>query len=166
MILTCYLQFIHFEPTGEHLYDNGWEEIDDFFPPYLVRDSPEIANWARRNPAGWKKQAPSAADVTASDGHAAAAAGDVEFLKELATENKRALHAKDRNGWQPIHEAVRGGHVDAVKLLVHHGADVNSLTNFGQGVSPYNIALKTLPEEHPMLAFLAELGALNIGPDL
>lgn len=158
--------FIHFEPTGEHLYDGEWEELDDFFPPYILPNSPEMTMWERRNPAGWKKQSPSAAQVTKQMGHAAAAVGDVEVLKEIAVENKRALHARDENGWQPIHEAVRGGHIDAVRLLVEHGADINSITNDGQGVSPYNIAIKSLSASHPVAEFLAELGAVNVGPEL
>lgn len=158
--------FIHFEPTGEHLNDGEWEELDGFFPPYILQDSPEMKNWARRNPGGWKRNSPSAAQVTKPEGHAAAAAGDVEALLEIATENKRALHQQDQNGWQPLHEAVRGGHYDAVKLLVEHGADVNSVTNFGDGVSPYYIARRSLSDPHPVAEFLAELGAVDVGPDL
>lgn len=100
------------------------------------------------------------------EGHAAAAVGDVETLKELAVENKRALHAQDANGWQPLHEAVRAGHIDAVRLLVEHGADVNAVTNFGTGVSPYHIARKSLSPSHPVAEFLAELGAIDVGPEL
>jgi prolyl 4-hydroxylase len=158
--------FIHFEPTGEHVYDGEWESGDTFYPPYILPDSPEFKNWERRNPAGWKKQSPSAAQVTMSEGHAAAAVGDVEVLKELAVVDKRALHAKDKNGWQPLHEAVRGGHVDAVRILVEHGADVNAVTNDGAGVSPYYIALKSFSASHPVAEFLAELGAVNVGPEL
>eukprot|EP00934_Nitzschia_sp_Nitz4_P008613 Nitzschia sp. Nitz4//scaffold43_size134323//64785//66265//NITZ4_003300-RA/size134323-augustus-gene-0.235-mRNA-1//-1//CDS//3329551951//8603//frame0 len=158
--------FIHFEPTGQHLHDSEWDSNGEFFPPYLLPNSPEERTWARRNPGGWKKQSPSAADTSKSEGHLAAALGDVESLSEIAKANKRALHVKDKNGWQPLHEAVRGGHVDAVKLLVDHGADVNSVTNFGEGVSPYNIALTFLSADHPVAMLLEELGADNVGPDL
>lgn len=158
--------FIHFEPTGEHLYDGEWDEVDDFFPPYILPNSPEMKHWERQNPAGWKKQSPSAAQVTKQLGHAAAAVGDVEVLKEIAAEDRRALHAADENGWQPIHEAVRGGHLDAVRLLVEHGADINAVTNGGSGVSPYNIAIKSFSAAHPVAEFLEELGAINVGPEL
>lgn len=147
------------------MYNNGWEEIDDFFPPYIVPNSPEIANWERKNPAGWKQSSPSAT-LTQSEGHAAAAAGDVETLKELALDNEEVLHMKDKNGWEPIHEAVRGGHVEAVRMLVENGADINSVTNFGAGVSPYNMALKGLSAKHPVSELLKEFGAVNIGPEL
>lgn len=148
------------------MYDGAWENVDDFYPPYILSDSPELRNWERRNPAGWKKHSPSAAQVAKAEGHAAAALGDIEVLKELAVGNKRALHAKDGNGWQPIHEAVRGGHVDAVRLLVEHGADVNAVTNGGAGVSPYHIALRSFDASHPVAELLAELGAVDIGPEL
>jgi prolyl 4-hydroxylase len=46
--------FIHFEPTGEHLHDGKWDNVDDFYPPYLVPDSPEMKHWERNNPTGWK----------------------------------------------------------------------------------------------------------------
>lgn len=160
--------FIHFEPTGEHLYDHKVDEgaDDNFFPPYILEDSPEQQNWARRNPAGWKKHAPSAAAVGRPEGHVAAAYGDVERLAELAAENHRALHAKDENGWQPIHESVRGGHKKAVELLVKHGADVNAVTNHGAGVSPYNIAVRRWGEDHELSRYLLSLGAVNVGPEL
>ena len=158
--------FIHFEPTGEPLYDGEWDEIDNFFPPYIKEDSPALENWARQNPGGWRKNSPSAAQVARPEGHAAAAAGDVGFLKELAVGNERALHLMDENGWQPLHEAVRGGHIDAVRILVAHGADVNAVTNGGSGVSPYHIARRSLPESHPVTTFLAQLGGVDVGPDL
>jgi prolyl 4-hydroxylase len=158
--------FIHFEPTGEHVFDGEWEELDDFFPPYIVPGTPEQDHWMRQNPSGWKKDSPSSAQVTKLEGHVAAALGDVVTLEELAAENKRALHARDRNGWQPLHEAVRGGHIDAVRLLVEHGADINAVTNGGEGVSPYNIAIKSFSPSHPVAEFLESLGALNIGPEL
>ncbi|KAG7368599.1 ankyrin repeat domain protein [Nitzschia inconspicua] len=158
--------FIHFEPTGERL-NGGWVEYDDFHPPYIQPNSPEMENWERRNPAGWKKQSPSVAAPGVHEGHAAAAHGDLESLREIAAENKRALHLKDKNGWQPIHEAVRAGHLDTVKYLVEQKADVNSVTNFGKGgVSPYYISLQNHGYEHPVTEFLSSLGAIMVGPEL
>ena len=118
--------FIHFEPTGEHIRDGDWDEIDEFFPPYLLHESPEEANWARRHPSGWEKPSPAAVHVSKPIGHAAAASGDVGALKELAADNKKALHVKDKNGWQPLHEAVRGGHMEAVDFLIKNGANIKA----------------------------------------
>ncbi|KAL3943133.1 MAG: hypothetical protein SGBAC_002782 [Bacillariaceae sp.] len=159
--------FIHFEPTGEHLYDSAWDNQDDFFPPYIVPDSPEIDNWARRNPSGWKKQAPSAAGLSRPKGHVAAANGDLQDIKRLAREDNHLLHKKDENGWQPIHEAARAGKLDIVKLLVEkHGADINSVTNFGDGSSVYNVAVQAFSSDHPVALYLRSKGAKNIGTEL
>jgi prolyl 4-hydroxylase len=159
--------FVHFEPTGEHLHDNGFDDVDDFYPPYLLLDSPEIDNWARRNPSGWRKHSPSAAGLARPKGHSAAALGDVDSLQRLAREDKNAMHTKDVNGWQPIHEAARAGNLKVVKLLVEkHGADVNSVTNFGEGSSVYNIAAQSFSPDHPVAIYLKSMGAKNIGPEL
>lgn len=125
-----------------------------------------MEHWRRSNPGGWKRNSPSAAQVAKPEGHTAAAVGDVEALKELAVDNKRALHTADKNGWQPIHEAIRGGHYDAVKMLIENGADMNAITNQGDGVSPYHIALRSLSKEHPVAQYLESLGAIDVGPDL
>jgi prolyl 4-hydroxylase len=141
-------------------------DLDDFDPPYVLPDSPEIDHWRRSNPGGWHKPSPSAAAVARPEGHIAAALGDLKKINQLASENKRALHARDENGWQPIHEAVRAGRLDAVALLVQHGADINAVTNRGKGVSPYNIAMRSFSPEHPISQYLYGMGAVNVGPEL
>ena len=35
--------------------------------------------------------------------------------------------AKDKDNVTPLHRAAMGGHVDAVRVLLNHGADVNAL---------------------------------------
>jgi ankyrin repeat protein len=39
-------------------------------------------------------------------------------LASIAAKNERLLNLKDKNGWQPIHEAARAGHRDVVEFLV------------------------------------------------
>ena len=51
-------------------------------------------------------------------------------------------------------------------LVENHGADINAVTNHGEGVSPYNIALRSLSAEHPVSQYLMGLGAVNVGPEL
>lgn len=97
--------FIHFEPTGRRLNDhtlNYLDELDDFYPPYIRKDSPEKANWKSRNPGGWKKPSPSSMihDTHSPEAHAAAATGDIIRLAALAKKDQKALHRKDINGWQ------------------------------------------------------------------
>jgi len=161
--------FIHFEPTGRKIYWRQDEPDDDAnadFPPYIQLGSPEEPNWRRRNPGGWKQPSPSAAHVDIPDGHAAAQRGDVDRLARIAMENDKLLHLQDRNGWQPIHEAARGGHTDALELLLAHGADINARTHHGKGSSPLNVAISALSEKHPVAQYLIEMGALDIGPEL
>ena len=81
--------FIHFEPTGRPLGDTSddyLESLDPFFPPYILKGSPEEANWASRNPHGWRKPSPSTPlqQLYSPAGHAAAATGDIIRIKDLA----------------------------------------------------------------------------------
>jgi prolyl 4-hydroxylase len=161
--------FIHFEPTGRKLSDVGddyLEELDDFFPPYIISGSPEAENWKLRNPHGWKLSSPSAAQVNRPEGHAAAANGDIARLAAIAKKNRKMLHAKDTNGWQPIHEAARAGHLEVVQMLLEHDVDINARTHGGKGASPLYVAIESLSESHPVAKFLLENGAINIEPEL
>lgn len=157
--------FIHFEPTGRPLGDHSLkylEDLDEFYPPYLAKNSPELETWKSRNPGGWKKPAPAAMihQNNSPEAHHAAATGDVTRLSMLAQKNKKVLHAKDINGWQPLHEAARAGHTDAVKLLVEHGADIDACTGHGRGgMSPLEIAEQSLGVDHSVVGYLLSLGA-------
>jgi len=98
--------------------------------------------------------------------HEAAQNGDLDILETIAEVDKVELHVKDENGWQPLHEAVRSGHVDIVDFLLKNGGDVNERTNHGTGGSPLWWALESHSNGHEMIRFLKSLGAVNIGPDL
>ena len=118
-----------------------------------------------RNPHGWKKPSPSAPiqQVSSPEGHYAAAHGDIDRLQTLAEKDRRALKQKDVNGWQPIHEAVRGGHKDAVEMLIGHGAEKDSRTGRrGKGSSPLNLALAYHSPDHPVAQYLMDIGAKDI----
>jgi hypothetical protein len=161
--------FIHFEPTGRPLdYDNYdyVEDLDEFLPPYIVPGSPEEPIWREWNPTGWHQPSPSAAHIDTLPAFAAAAKNDVEGLVKMASDDKRSLTAKDRNGWQPIHEAARGGHKDALDFLIRNGADINARTHKGTGVTPLHIALNAHDQDHPAAQYLIGLGAMNVGPEL
>jgi prolyl 4-hydroxylase len=113
--------------------------------------------------------------VSSPPGHHAAAHGDIERLEALAKVNRKALHLKDENGWQPIHEAVRGLHKDAVELLIKHGADKNARTGAdGRGGSALNLALAFHQARGPgsddtssnsIINYLLSIGASNIEPE-
>ena len=67
-------------------------------------------------------------------------------------------------GFEALHEAVRAGQIDSVKVLLKHGGDINRETY--TGVSPLRIALDYLGEDHEMTRFLEAHGAIELGPDL
>ena len=160
--------FIHFEPTGRPLYRDDMEpHTDQDFPPYIIRGSLEESNWKNQNPGGWKLPAPAAVKYNVPQGHVVAASGDLEGLAKLAAQNRRMLHHADENGWQPIHEAARGGHLEVMQQLIEeYDADMNARTNHGKGGSPLYFAMQLLGENHSVTKYLKEVGALNIGPDL
>jgi ankyrin repeat protein len=90
----------------------------------------------------------------------AAQTGDANILTKIAVANQKSLHVPDKLGWHPLHEAVRGGSVECVQVLLINGADKNQKTY--TGVSPLNIAREYLGEDHNMTKFLVELGAKDI----
>jgi len=166
--------FIHFEPTGKPLHATNNDYLTEIealngLAPYILPGSPEEANWRRNNPGGWNRPSPSAPiqQIQSPEGHLAAQQGDINRLTELARAKPKALHAKDVNGWQPIHEAARAGHTDVVRLLVKHGADVNARTGHnGEGNSVLNLAAHFLDEDHELLYYLDTIGARDIEPEL
>ena len=91
----------------------------------------------------------------------AAAKGHIYKVKTLIESDVKSIHSRDMNGWQPIHEAVRSGHTEIVKLLVENGADIASLT--ASGASPLWWAKRTLEPGHSVIKFLEDLGAPEIG---
>jgi prolyl 4-hydroxylase len=80
-------------------------------------------------------------------------------MTHFVANQKHMLHMKDVNGWQPIHEAARGGHLEIVQLLVEHGADVNERTHFGEGQSVLELVLDTHGYDHPLFDYLEGIGA-------
>ena len=78
------------------------------------------------------------------------------------------VHIKDKNGWQPIHEAARKGRIEVLQFILDvSGSDkiINSISNFGRGRSPLRIAIDNLGEDHNACLYLKSQGALNIGPE-
>jgi ankyrin repeat protein len=57
------------------------------------------------------------------DAHTAGRMGDMAALTAIGTKDIELLKIYDRNGWTPLHEAARNGHLDAVKFLVDNGLD-------------------------------------------
>jgi len=92
--------------------------------------------------------------------------GDLDWLKRIAKSNSEILHKEDANGWLPLHEGARAGHVDVVEFLVKSGAAINRRTNRGAGGTALYFARKSQGKKHPVVKLLESIGALDIGPEL
>lgn len=99
----------------------------------------------------------------ATSAHSAAQMGSLERLKKHSDE---FLSRVDINGWAPIHEASRAGHLDVVRHLVDQGVDFNLRTSKGSGLSPRRLAEDNHGIEHSLSQYFDEIGALSLGPDL
>ncbi|KAL3793032.1 hypothetical protein HJC23_003040 [Cyclotella cryptica] len=117
--------FIHFRPTGKLIRDRETlvltDEGSEGMPIYILRGSPEGNKWMQEH--GVVVESPAAAPL--DEVAHAASVGDMDILSYYATANKDLLHKEDVNGWKPIHEAARGGHQNAIELLIKYGARVN-----------------------------------------
>jgi prolyl 4-hydroxylase len=122
--------FIHFEPF------EGWEDIarDDKtklgdnngdLPPYILKGSPEEENFRESNPNGWSKYFAEGEGPPVSQ---YAADGLLQKIKDLFEIDPRLMWLADENGWKPLHEACRYGHMEVVQFLIDKGAGVNDLT--------------------------------------
>jgi prolyl 4-hydroxylase len=139
--------FIHFEPV--------YEEESVELPPYILEGSPEAEAWLRTSPS--RSTAANRNEGTKAHGYAAT--NDLKRLKKLAEKNPGMLHKEDINGWQPLHEAVRAGHVGVVEFLLENNANVNHQTNQGGGSTPLGLALEHLSSDHPVVELLKRYGA-------
>ena len=165
--------FIHFRPTGKLLRERDTPVLtdagdDEDLPIYILRGSTEADHWMEQHPKQHLRirESPAAAATPLEQIAHAASTGDVDTIVQFASTERHLLHQTDKNGWLPIHEAARGGHLDVLELLVEHGADINARTHSGKGSTPMNLAVDSHGLEHEIVEYFSSLGALNIGPEL
>lgn len=167
--------FVHFEPightlrhTGDHNADydkqnqGGHEADQNALPPYIIPGSEEEAHWRGRHPT----RNAVASETGSTAAHKLAQHGELEGLKSAIADKKHLLHAKDSNGWTPLHEGARGGHLDVVRFLYEQGADVNQRTMNGKGGSALYFSKTTNGPEHPVTKFLESIGGVEYEPEL
>jgi ankyrin repeat protein len=87
--------------------------------------------------------------------HSAAQSGNGAQLTKLMRMDTQLAHLEDANGWTPLHEASRAGHVDAVRLLLSYAADPNHRTSGGRGGTALYYAAKYQGRNHPVSSILA-----------
>jgi len=92
----------------------------------------------------------------ATQAHLAAKLGNLPQLRQISNTNVGLLNAPDRNGWKPVHEAVRGAHVQIVEyLIIEQMLDVHETTNNGK--SPLLLAKEFHGEHHPMTRLILQI---------
>jgi prolyl 4-hydroxylase len=155
--------FVHFEPIGTTDVKVSTGDL----PPYVIPGSPEEAVWRKQHPSGWSATRGQEFTTGTTEAHISATKGDERALRKILDRHADQVNAKDSNGWTPLHEAVRSGRLEAVKLLVERGADVNALTNDGR--SPLHHAKKyhkRMTHNNAISHFLQSHGAREFGPEL
>lgn len=61
----------------------------------------------------------------------AAENGELETLKELITKQPGLVHARDSDGYTPLHRAAYSNHVNVISYLLSVGANVGAKTELG-----------------------------------
>lgn len=144
--------FIHFVPEASD---------ENELPDYMVPGSPYAIDWMKQNNKIPEGQSDLLEDRAA---HIAADIGDMEKLRRIAEFSKGDLDATDSNGWRPLHEAARSGHVNAIQFLLDKGADINARTWEGNGGSALYWATQKHGTDHPAVKLLQERGARLLKP--
>jgi ankyrin repeat protein len=73
------------------------------------------------------------------DAHTAGRMGDMATLTAMARNGIELLNIYDDNGWTPLHEAARFGHLEAVKFLINIGLDKVSTKPFSSVYMIYGL---------------------------
>ncbi|RVE49352.1 hypothetical protein evm_005967 [Chilo suppressalis] len=61
----------------------------------------------------------------------AAENGEVDTLKDLLTNQPGLVHARDSDGYTPLHRAAYGNHTSTISMLLSLGANIHSKTELG-----------------------------------
>jgi len=145
--------------------DLNMEEVK--IPPYILPGSEEGKRWLQAHSYATltKNTNERVKKVTDKlDANFAASAGDLELLKRIVKADPKSLHRVDKNGWSPLTEAARSGHIDVIQWLLQRGANINQRTHKGNGGSPLWWAKKFRGSKHKIVAYMEEHGALEIPP--
>jgi len=89
------------------------------------------------------------------DSISAAAAGDLDALRDLLASDPTAVAAADEHGGTPLHFAVSGGHTEVVAFLLDSGADIEARDEDGD--TPLHSAACT--DNVAMIDLLLDRGA-------
>lgn len=171
MLFCAFVISSHFEPLGP--VGEAVKFQEGGLPPYVVPGSEEEDNWWRQNPNGHQLLSQRGFETGSTEAHRYANLGEYEKLKEILDKNEKLVNKRDKNGWTPLHEAVRDGNLDIIQLLLERGADVNARVGArGEGGSALYLAMEYHrededdEEESEVEAFLKKHNAKLVEPDL
>jgi ankyrin repeat protein len=86
--------------------------------------------------------------------HVCCFAGSDECCAVLLQHTSSDVNCLDNDGWSPLHWAVEQNHLECVKILLTHKADVN--LRLPSGKTPLELAVQTDPFAKEMMAVLLE----------
>lgn len=156
--------FIHFEPVGPL---GGPIEYTGDLPPYVIPGSIEEPNWRAKNPQGHTIMGSRKFETGSTDAHYYAQISDKKELKNVLDRKAEVVNIRDKNGWTPLHEAVRAGDMDIIRLLLDRGANVNERINAAaNGGSVLWLAHEKYGKDHAISKLLESRQAKVIEPDL
>jgi ankyrin repeat protein len=137
-------------------------------PPYLIPNSPEENFWRQEHPEGYQRHGEykETFQTGSTVAHAAAQTGNLHALSKILEKKPTLVSAQDENGWTPLHEGARGGHMEIVQLLYEKGAKINLRSDGGRGGTSLFYAKERHGENHPVVKFLVYVGGLELGPEL
>jgi ankyrin repeat protein len=89
---------------------------------------------------------------------------DINTMTVIIEQHPEYVHQKDRNGWTPLHEAIRAGQAYAASHLIEFGrADVNVQTN--TGATPLYMAIHHVNgADEDTVRYLVKMGGTEKGP--
>jgi len=150
--------FLHFEPVSRI---GGQIQLTGDLPPYLIPGSRAEGPWREEHPRGHRVMGRHGSFATGStELHHHAQAGDVESMKNALATQADLINLRDKNGWQALHEAVRTGTVEIVRMLLDNGAEVNARTGTdSRGYTALDIAKQFHGDAHEITELLKSRGA-------
>ena len=92
---------------------------------------------------------------------------DIATVELIMKHNPEFVHVRDENGWEALHEAIRTGHLGIIGLLIVEGqANVNArIGRTGHGGSVLWVANSRYDSNHPVVKYLASMGAKQLDPE-
>jgi prolyl 4-hydroxylase len=160
--------FIHFEPIGP-LSDVGSREESieqrTGLPPYIIPGSTAAEEWAETYPES--RRPPKTSFIEGSSyAHFAAKEGAVDQLAMEIEKERNVIHKTDIDGYTPLHLGVKNGHLNVVQLLIDTGADKDARTANAHNATSLWWAKVMHDKDHPVVQYLLQIGAKDVGPDL